>query len=83
MIFAEKSGCLILAANVAGLSVRPAPHYSTESGEDLSTSCNTNGSANALAFWMAINEKFDGWERIDSRIRHALGSWFSIEVRKS
>jgi hypothetical protein len=62
-----------------GWFLRPAPHYSTESGEDLSGSCNNEGSANALAFWMAINEKFDSEDRIDSSALRAL-SFFFCEV---
>src|SRR6267143_3368786 len=59
-----------------GRFIRPAPHYSTEFGEDLSTSCKTVESAIALAFWMAINEKFDGEDRIDSRAWRALNFLF-------
>jgi hypothetical protein len=66
MCFLERFCRLIPAANVTEMAHPAAPHYSTESGEDLSTSCKTVESAMALAFWMAINEQFDGKDRIDS-----------------
>jgi hypothetical protein len=39
-------------------------------------SCIRRESAYVLAFWMAINEKFDGDDRIESRARNALNFAF-------
>ncbi len=52
--------------------MRPAPHYSTELGEDLRGNRTSHESVGELEFWMAISETFDGQNRIDSIERHAL-----------